>query len=437
MATAALTPACDGNLSRTLTCESGNTHVLDASFSYLHSSEETFILKLAELTRNPSPTFNGAQEPPSHYQISLGRKKTDGEISVFGAEKYFNGGIDDHTQRIAEKVAVKQHQRDERPNLQFEKPQIKHRTPSTCSKVSWNSQSALLPSFLRDQSPNKQNGVQGKRFLSIFGCNCSCSGKKSINVDENAGEIENSRNYRSNVDYKGSYDKEMITMEPTKINQGSIDLVGTGTKQKQFKEEMLLGKFQKLRLSVVGMEKEDEPKKTFDVLGPPIGDLGLNMLAWDTIPKIKDTQATSGSGGNGMRELDMESDASSDLFEIESFSGKVHPSHTRQASDGRSSCVTPSEASIDWSVVTASAANFSTVSDQEERGSVSSSALKSNKTIMSNTRSNSSTAKERRPIMLSGCRSHKAVKVAADAYKMPEKGKNPHPNTRWPGLSDF
>ncbi|KAJ4964155.1 hypothetical protein NE237_024094 [Protea cynaroides] len=65
--------------------------VYDASFSlYLNSTYETFILKLVEMTPNPSPTINGLLESLSHYQISLGRKNTNGEISVFITEMYFH-----------------------------------------------------------------------------------------------------------------------------------------------------------------------------------------------------------------------------------------------------------------------------------------------------------------------------------------------------------
>ncbi|XP_042497330.1 protein PHYTOCHROME KINASE SUBSTRATE 1-like [Macadamia integrifolia] len=470
--TVTLTSTCDANLSRSLAYENNDTHVREASFSsYLSSTEETFILKLAELTRNSSPTISVPQEPPSHYQISLERKKSrDGEISVFGAERYFNGGMDDDTPRIVEEVAAaKQHQRDhERPNLQFVKTRIKHGTPSTCSEVSGNSQSALLPSFLRDQSPIKQNRLQAKRFFASLGCNyCSCSDKKSICVEEDS---KNSRNYKGNVDFGGFYGKEMTTKEPTKtLLQGNppIDLVGIRVKQNQFKEDMLCEKFDKLRFSMVdqGDEQEEEKRrKSQDVFGYPIRevklnnqDRGLNLLPWDGIPKIKDSPATS--GGNGIYDLDMESDASSDLFEIESLSGNTNRCLTRQASDGMSSCVSgpfyePSEASIDWSVVTASAANFSTVSDYDERGSVSSTLKNPNmisntttttttKTTMTKTRTTSTSTststsanKERRPsILMSGCRNHKAVKVAADAYKMSENKGNPNTKRRQ-GLSD-
>ncbi|KAJ4969846.1 hypothetical protein NE237_002945 [Protea cynaroides] len=60
----------------------------DASFSlYLNNTYETFILKLVEMTQNTFPTINGLLESLSHYQISLGRKNTNGEISVFIAER--------------------------------------------------------------------------------------------------------------------------------------------------------------------------------------------------------------------------------------------------------------------------------------------------------------------------------------------------------------
>ncbi|MCI01260.1 protein PHYTOCHROME KINASE SUBSTRATE 1, partial [Trifolium medium] len=67
---------------------------------------------------------------------------------------------------------------------------------------------------------------------------------------------------------------------------------------------------------------------------------------------------------------DAASDASSDLFEIESLKGKSSNNFlTRQTSDAASSCVSPnnyapSEASIEWSVVTASAAVMSDCEDQ-------------------------------------------------------------------------
>ncbi|CAH2045688.1 unnamed protein product [Thlaspi arvense] len=58
------------------------------------------------------------------------------------------------------------------------------------------------------------------------------------------------------------------------------------------------------------------------------------------------------------------SDSSSDLFEIENLTGKPKPCLTRQGSDAASPTRhAPSEVSIEWSIVTASSADFSVMSE--------------------------------------------------------------------------
>ena len=144
------------------------------------------------------------------------------------------------------------------------------------------------------------------------------------------------------------------------------------------------------------------------------------MLSWDAAPRVEDHEFSVPSGVNYN---DTESDASSDLFEIESVTGKANPFLARQASDANSGCVTPttcyapSEASIEWSVVTASAADVSVMSDCEE--------LRPTKAVSSaiidaKTKTNKEIQKRRSGILL-GCKSHKAVRVAGDAYKTIEK----------------
>lgn len=61
------------------------------------------------------------------------------------------------------------------------------------------------------------------------------------------------------------------------------------------------------------------------------------------------------------------------MFEIDSFTGQRKPSFSSQIPDSRAygyttptTCYAPSEASIDWSVITASAADFSNMSDCED-----------------------------------------------------------------------
>ncbi|CAB4264614.1 unnamed protein product [Prunus armeniaca] len=75
------------------------------------------------------------------------------------------------------------------------------------------------------------------------------------------------------------------------------------------------------------------------------------MLPWDEFPA---------NSGGVIYHNESDSDASSDLFEIESLTGKANPFLARQASDAATSgcmtpttCYAPSEASIEWSVVTA------------------------------------------------------------------------------------
>ena len=177
-------------------------------------------------------------------------------------------------------------------------------------------------------------------------------------------------------------------------------------------------------------EVDEIGRKPLEVFGSPV--LGrrnkslnlerrLKMLSWDATPKVEEH-----SKGNYN---DTESDASTDLFEIESLTGKANPFLARHASDAASGCVTPttcyapSEASIEWSVVTASAADFSVMSDYEERRP--SITLPSPiRTFSATTNAETKHNKEfqmRRSSGLLGCNSQKAVKVAGDAYKTNEK----------------
>ncbi|KAL0342634.1 UNVERIFIED_CONTAM: protein PHYTOCHROME KINASE SUBSTRATE 3 [Sesamum calycinum] len=104
----------------------------------------------------------------------------------------------------------------------------------------------------------------------------------------------------------------------------------------------------------------------------------LSMLTWDAIPKGQNLPTST--VGSGTICDDMASDASSDLFEIENISGSMYPVQLTAgiAADDMSICMSPasqyapSEASIQWSVVTASAADYSSVlSDYNDETSVS------------------------------------------------------------------
>lgn len=106
--------------------------------------------------------------------------------------------------------------------------------------------------------------------------------------------------------------------------------------------------------------EEEMPRKSIKVIEKKSKCLGVELGATPRQEEIK-FSATS----HGDNYFEIESDASSDLFEIESLrgKGKGNPFLARQDSDAASSCVTPiayapREASIEWSAVTASAADF-------------------------------------------------------------------------------
>ncbi|KAA8532984.1 hypothetical protein F0562_032899 [Nyssa sinensis] len=169
-------------------------------------------------------------------------------------------------------------------------------------------------------------------------------------------------------------------------------------------------------------EEDDKPRKLLEAFGSPILEKGkktLSMLIWEEteIPERSDRMFN-----------DTGSDASSDLFEIDSFKSNANPF---LASDGMS-CYAPSEASIEWSVVTASAADFSATSDSEELRAAATT-TNPNKKVPTAKTMPAGEIQKWRPSLL-GCKSYKAVRVAGDAYRTSEKA---IPETRRHPRSDF
>ncbi|KAJ9172192.1 hypothetical protein P3X46_015459 [Hevea brasiliensis] len=452
MAMATLTSVA--SLTQALPLENSSKNLLDFSFSSLLSnSDETFVRKLAESNRNI-----GAQDVKEHHY--LGKKKEDGEIGIFGAEKYFNGCIDEDSPRISSIIPRKynlQPKKDEQLNDHMVpvKPKGHPATPSVRSESSWDSQSALLQCVQRNTSETKKDKVHrkvGKNFLAGLGCKCSCFHKDSIDGDdEHIGEISFKKSPNAAV-----LEGKTITEE---LSKSSLDLDHKPRSGSRVKEENI--NCQNLEKWGIGMNKENcfsfptsnseagsvpnklqlrqeeevNPRKSLEVFGSPVHDkrsksfrIGrrLSMFSWEAAPRMEeiDYSATSGGVYN-----DNESDASSDLFEIESHTGKFTPFLARQGSNATSGCLTPttcyapSEASIEWSVVTASAADFSVMSDYEELRPPTT--LPSPiKTIPTTVNAKSETSKDtpgRRSSILLGCNSHKAVRVAGDAYKTNDK----------------
>ncbi|KAG8663195.1 protein PHYTOCHROME KINASE SUBSTRATE 1 isoform X2 [Manihot esculenta] len=434
-----------------LTNSRGNLH--DVSFpSFLSNSDDTFVRKLAESNRNIS-----AQDVEEHHY--LGNKKEDGEIGIFGAEKYFNGCMDEDSPRLTSIIPKHlQPKKDEQLNDHTVpmKPNIHPETPSINSESTWNSQSALLQSVQRKNSEaktNKAHGKIGKNFLAVLGCKCSCSDKDFIDVDdddEHIGEISFKRSSNapmlqgkaiSEEFTKGSLDlddklRSGSPVEEEDINCQNLEKLGIGMKKETcFSFPTSNSEAGNLSNKFIFRQEEVKQRKSLEVFGSPVHDkrsksfrIGrkLSMFSWEEAPRMEeiDYSATSGGVYN-----DNESDASSDLFEIESHTGKFTQLLARQGSNATSDCPSPttgyapSEASIEWSVVTASAADFSVISDYEELRPPTT--LPSPiKTFLTTVNAKPETSKEtprRRSSISFGCNSHKAVRVAGDAYKTNDK----------------
>ncbi|XVF85934.1 hypothetical protein PTKIN_Ptkin17bG0157600 [Pterospermum kingtungense] len=401
-------------------------------------------MAMATLTSTYSANFSQTLPYEKHYR----KKEGDGEIGVFGAEKYFNGGIDHvHSPRITKTDSKKfESVKHEGVNLEpvIKKPVIKHHqgtAPSVGSESSWNSQSALLHSGMRNPPRPKPSKVHGKSFIaSLAGCKCYCSDRDSVDTEEvvQVGEISFKR--------PGNGGKLNKTVAST--TKACLDQVNKPSAEPWIKEDLFsfpimssnLG-IRPVKVPISQGEVDEFGRKSLEVFGSPVLgrrqrslslDKRLKMLSWDASQKVEETDHCKDNNYN-----DAESDASSDLFEIESVTGGKGPNPFlgRQAYDAASGCVTPttcyapSEASIEWSVVTASAADFSVMSDYEDRSRPSISlpspikrfAAATTTTTNAKPKHNNNEFHGRRSSGLLGCNSQKAVKVAGDAYRTNDK----------------
>ncbi|KAG9154731.1 hypothetical protein Leryth_014231 [Lithospermum erythrorhizon] len=350
-----------------------------ASFSHYlnNNSEENFMLKVT-----------------SNIEKS---KVKDGEIDIFGADKYFKMKLDDETQPCMN---------NRTPNNlhNHKKSNVGSKTPSVYSEASsWNSQTALMKKLHYQRNPSDQNlsdqmkqkKALGMRFLNSFACTGPCMEKKSIYVNQNRPD------YGSRLT-NDHYPSQNFSKQA----------------------------------EILSLKLEDQPRESLEVFGCKSmrkGDIvaanlerKVSMLSWDAIPKAESFTTTTQKSSSHCD--DMASDASSDLFEIENILGNGY--------DTISSCMSPtnyapSEASIQWSVVTASAAEFaSVISDNYEERSVSVAGdvhSRSEKTIKSAMVAKGGQKSNKTGGFL-GCNSQKAVDVAEthvlNAKNVNQKGKN-------------
>ncbi|CAL0318253.1 unnamed protein product [Lupinus luteus] len=427
--------------------QNNNTnHLRDASFSsYLNNNEKAF----SESSQNLDP-FTSNENDSTLEGV---KKEEDGEIEVFEAEKYFNGEEVEST--TAPKIDAKkyQYEKDEQTALETREYTIQHEIPSVRSESSWNSQSALLQSAVR----NRKNKVQKKSFLASLSCKCYCSDKNSVDVSDHAGENSFKKTPTYGIPHgkktpKNLFNADLDASHSEKISKPRAELLINKDVYFQNREKlgMELSRENSLAFSTVNsslgnqlvkmqLEEIETPRKSLQVFGSPILDRRssrsltldkkFSMPSWEGTPKMEEINFSANSGGN-YNDDDAESDASSDLFEIDSLTGKSNSTtfHARPTSNVASGCASPSfyapsEASIEWSVVTASAVEYSAMSDYDDQGSVATirSPLRTSLASSNGKPKGSRQVPRRHPAMLLGCKSHKAVGVADDAFTASEK----------------
>ncbi|CAK8536755.1 unnamed protein product [Lathyrus sativus] len=404
----------------TFTSQNNNNNLRDASFSsYLNNKKETFV--------DSSHPFISSNRKET---LQLGvRKEEDDEIGVFDAEKYFNGvQVDTPTPRVAtiDAYKFKYMKNQQQTCLQNRKlNKVQYGTPSVGSESSLNSQNALLQTSVKKSSRNRKNQVHRKSLLAILGCKCSCYDKNSVDVNDHAGEISFNKGL--------VHGKSKTTSEKLfKHDQDASKKTETrAAKELVMNKDMYIQKQEKISSYKMQLQQVENPRKTLEVFGSPIlserckslsFDMRLKKPSWEIAgSKLEEEiEFSTNSGENENYDDEAGSDASSDLFEIESFTGKTNPSFCRTSSNVASgcpspTCYAPSEASIEWSVITASAVEYSAHSDHEDQETIRTPTRTSLDSSNGKTRINKEIPR-RRPGKFLGCNSQKAVGVAADAF---------------------
>lgn len=122
-------------------------------------------VRSGSVCNNPSSIINRPDELAGLQY--LGRKKVeDGEIAVFGAEKYFNGVMDGESPRARSINGAMG--KPARPNVA---PKFRSaRSPSIHSDSSWNSRSGLLQIFPRNPAQKKACDKRRGKIPLITGC---------------------------------------------------------------------------------------------------------------------------------------------------------------------------------------------------------------------------------------------------------------------------
>ncbi|XP_008781932.3 protein PHYTOCHROME KINASE SUBSTRATE 2 [Phoenix dactylifera] len=388
-----------------------NPNLTNKPFTIASSSsnprDDSFSSYYTLISKNFPPELSNSAPSGLSFQISLGAgRPSDGEIEIFDAKKYFNGRMDGDTELQPENIPNTPTNKEEKSSVK-----TKSRTRSICSEVSGNSQSTLLRDLRKYPLPSGQRPANTKRlFLGVF--RCSCSRKNAVEVDRDAGSNTSPTNCKKTARGREGGDRRPASWGGEEPLGGDprMERFGFGLREEAIAFPLNLN-FGMPKVTV-GRDLKEEGRvggvpKGFVSPFFQKGDIGSSLRRSLTMTPV----LNPAGGGGGGSDDDLGSESSSELFEIESISLNSHPLFPTRGYE-------PSEASIEWSVVTASAANCSVASECNDDG------LRGGKA-----------PRRQRPGLLLGCVSEKAVNVNADAYNYNVRGRASPPVARHHGES--
>ncbi|XP_010917033.1 protein PHYTOCHROME KINASE SUBSTRATE 4 [Elaeis guineensis] len=377
-----------------------NPNLTNKPFTITSSSsnprDDSFSSHYTLIRENFPPELGSSAPSGLSFQISLGaRRPSDGEIDIFDAKNYFSGRMDGDTELQPENIPKTPTNKEEKSSVK-----TKSRTRSIASEMSGNSQITLLREHRKYPLPGGQRPANTKSFLHVF--RCSCSRKNAVEVDQDAGSSTTPSSRRRTARGREGGDRRPASRrwEEHLGRDLRTERFGFGLREEAIGFPPNLN-FGMGKVTVVRDLKEEGrvggvPKRFVPPFFEKNDHIGSSLRRSLTMTPVLNP---AGSGGGG-RDDDLGSESSSELFEIESISLNSHPFFPATGYE-------PSEASIEWSVVTASAANCSVASECNDDG----------------LRGGGKTPRQHRSGLLLGCVSEKAVNVKADAYnyKVPER----------------
>lgn len=352
------------------------------------------------------------------------------ELSIFDAHKYFNddNNNNNNMQRVSINRVSPMERIPERSDLiineatryssasssvdsyahirNYRARSFHAATPTASSEASWNSQTGLLshpPGAIPVSIRNPQNPKIPKLSKPIWRRKCPCTGKKSVQVKEatiqesksqQERDYEHHHNVRNHVITPNNW---IVNPTPAPIQAPATSIITAKSQRFQNANSHRLlssarvpftdgftfpvlnpnNPITKLKLANGVVVEEEPPRDSLEVFRPPDEPLPNASLNPSLKPPLN--FPFNAKSRAVVIDDDAASDASSDLFEIESFSTATQSTYaaayrrnSRDSFDEGSTtptiteCYEPSEASIEWSVTTAEG-HEETVSAGEEK----------------------------------------------------------------------